>query len=74
VSFAGDGDYIVDEVIYGDTVSDVLQYVDYQPKVLTNALRAQVEAAVRLGKMTLEESSHLMQRYRQALAAYTYLE
>ncbi len=74
VSFAEKGGYIVDEVIYGDTVSDVLQYVDYQPKVLTNNLRAQVEAAVRLELMTLEESRYLMQRYRESLSAYTYLE
>ncbi len=74
VSFADGGGYIVDEVIYGDTIADVLQYVDYQPNVLTNSLRAQVEAAVRTERMTLEESRQLMQRYREALSAYTYLE
>jgi arginine decarboxylase len=79
VSFAGaeaggSGGYIIDEVVYGDTVADVLRYVDYQATVLTNNLRAQVEAAVRNEQMTLEESRYLMQRYREALSAYTYLE
>lgn len=73
VSFA-DGGYRVEEVVYGDTVSDVLEYVDYQPNVLINSLRAQVEEAVRTERMSLEESRQLMQRYREALAAYTYLE
>ena len=74
VSFAEPTGYIIDEVVYGDTIADVLRYVDYQPNVLTNNLRAQVEAAVRRDQMSLEESRQLMQRYREALAAYTYLE
>jgi arginine decarboxylase len=74
VSFSGDGGYIVDEVVEGDTISEVLQYVDYQPNALVNSLRAQVEAALRTEQMSLEESRQLMQRYREALSAYTYLE
>ncbi len=66
--------YIVEEVVYGDSVEDVLRYVDYQPKALINSLRDQVESAVRENRMTLEESRQLMQRYRDGLASYTYLE
>ena len=66
--------YHIDEVVYGDTVEDVLRYVDYQPKELINSLRNKVEQAVRHGHMSLEESRQLMQRYREGLASYTYLE
>lgn len=66
--------YVVDEVVYGDTIEDVLRYVDYQPKELINSLRKQVEVAVEDGHMSLEESRQLMQRYRDGLASYTYLE
>lgn len=66
--------YVVDEVVYGDTIEEVLRYVDYQPKELINSLRKQVEVAVEEGQMSLEESRQLMQRYRDGLASYTYLE
>jgi arginine decarboxylase len=74
VAFASGGGYLIDEVVYGDTVSDVLRYVDYQPNNLINAVRDQIEEALRESRMTLEESRQLMQRYRNALDTYTYLE
>jgi arginine decarboxylase len=74
ISLEGDGNYKVDEVVYGDTVEDVLRYVDYQPKALINNVRNRVEEAVRRERMSLEESRMMMQRYREGLAAYTYLE
>jgi arginine decarboxylase len=75
VDMSADGPgYDIDEVVYGDTIEDVLRYVDYQPKELINSLRKQVEVAVREGQMSLEESRQLMQRYRSGLASYTYLE
>jgi arginine decarboxylase len=66
--------YHIDEVTQGDTVTDVLRYVDYEPSTLINRLRGNIETAVKRGSMSLEESKHLMQRYRDGLASYTYLE
>lgn len=74
VVISGQGYYEVDEVLAGDTVTDVLRYVDYAPEELIRRVRTNVETAVRAGKMTLDESRQLMQRYREGLAAYTYLE
>jgi arginine decarboxylase len=74
VTLSPEGGYLIDEVVYGDTVSDVLRYVDYQANSLINAMRDQIEEAVRDTRMTLEESRQLMQRYRNALDTYTYLE
>jgi arginine decarboxylase len=67
------GGYEIDEVTLGDTVTDVLKYVDYSPSVLINRLRDNVEGALRRGQMTLEESKQLMERYREGLSSYTYL-
>jgi arginine decarboxylase len=66
--------YHIDEVTPGDTVTDVLKYVDYSASMLINRLRGHVEDAVKRGAMTLEESKQLMQRYREGLSSYTYLE
>jgi arginine decarboxylase len=74
VVISGQGYYEVDEVVAGDSVTDVLRYVDYSPEELVKRVRANVETAVRGGKMTLDESRQLMQRYREGLASYTYLE
>jgi arginine decarboxylase len=66
--------YHVDEVVYGDTVEDVLRYVDYQSTALINALRTRIEKALRKERMSLDESRQLMQSYRDGMSSYTYLE
>ena len=73
VVITGQGHYEVDEVVSGDTVTDVLRYVNYSPEELVRRVRSNVETAVRGGKMSLDESRQLMQRYREGLASYTYL-
>ena len=74
VSISGDGSYEIDDVVQGDTVTDVLRYVDYSPALLNKRVRSHIEQAVRGGFMTLAESRQLMARFREGLAAYTYLE
>ena len=68
------GDYEIVEVTQGDNVTDVLRYVDYEPGSLINGIRVSIETALKKGNMTLAESKQLMKRYRDGLAAYTYLE
>jgi len=74
VVLTGPGRYQIDEVTPGDTVTDVLQYVDYTPAVLINRLRGHIEQALDSGCMTLDESKQLMQRCQAVLASSTYLE
>jgi len=73
VSVGDDGAYDVDEVVSGDTVTDVLRYVDYQPEELVRKMRRVIENALREGRISLDDSRQLIQRYRDGLAAYTYL-
>jgi arginine decarboxylase len=74
VTLDGQGGVVLDAVIKGDTVREVLQYVDFDINALVNKLRADVEIAVRDGKMTYEESGRLLKFYEEGLGGYTYLE
>jgi len=66
--------YHVDDVVEGDTVTDVLRYVHYSRKELMAKVRGAAEAAVKARRMTLSESKHLLRMYDDGLAGYTYLE
>ena len=64
----------MDHVIKGDTVREVLAYVQYSAEELTARLRKDVERAVRAEKISLSESKQLLRFYEQGLDGYTYLE
>jgi len=68
------GDVILDAVIKGDTVREVLNYVQFNVDSLVTALRKDVETAVRESRMTYEESGNLLRFYEEGLHGYTYLE
>lgn len=74
ISIDEDGEYTIDEWIKGDTVREVLAYVQYNGDKLTELLRKDVERAVRAGKISLNESKKLIQFYEEGLNGYTYLE
>ena len=61
-------------VIKGDTVREVLAYVQYSAEELTDRLRKDVERAVRQGKISLKESRQFLRFYESGLEGYTYLE
>jgi arginine decarboxylase len=65
---------ILDSVIKGDTVNEVLKYVQFNSEFLVTQLRRDVEAALREGKVTYEESGALLKFYEEGLHGYTYLE
>jgi arginine decarboxylase len=54
-------------------VTEVLSYVQYDRRALTERVRKLIEQALRDGKISLEDSALLRRRYNQALADYTYL-
>jgi arginine decarboxylase len=74
VSLDAEGNYYIDEVVPGDTVAEVLRYVDYEPNDLLRRLRNRVESAVRRGSITLDESRQLIKRFTEGMSGYTYLE
>ena len=68
------GRFIVDEVVEGDTVREVLQYVQFSADELKRAMRKSVERALRDNKLTVDESRVLLKFYENGLEGYTYLE
>src|SRR5205807_1181778 len=74
VSLDDDGEINLDAVIKGDTVREVLQYVQYSADELTSRMRKDVEKAVRVGRISLNESRQLLRFYETGLEGYTYLE
>jgi arginine decarboxylase len=74
ISIDEDGEYTIDEWIKGNSVREVLAYVQYNGDKLTELLRKDVERAVRAGKISLNESKKLIQFYEAGLNGYTYLE
>jgi arginine decarboxylase len=74
VSLDEDGVINLDAVIKGDTVREVLHYVQYSADELVAQMRKDVERAVRAGKISLDESRQLLRFYESGLEGYTYLE
>jgi arginine decarboxylase len=74
VSLDPAGNVVLDAVIKGDTVREVLDYVEFDAETLVRKLRQDVELAVREGRMSFEESGRLLEFYEDGLHGYTYLE
>lgn len=66
--------YTIDQVIDGETVAEVLDYVQYNPKKLVRTLETWVTKSVKEGKISLEEGKEFLSNYRSGLYGYTYLE
>ena len=66
--------YTIDKTIDGETVADVLEYVQYSPKNLVRRLEIWVAKSVKEGKITSEEGKEFISNYRSGLYGYTYLE
>ncbi len=60
--------------ISGDTVADVLSYVEYDPNDMIHQMRQIAEQAVRNGRITPEERREIMAAYETGLRGYTYFE
>ena len=69
-----DGSYHIDQIIDGETVEEVLEYVQYNPKKLVRQIEQWVTKCVKEGKLSLEEGKEFLSNYRSGLYGYTYLE
>src|SRR5687767_151210 len=64
----------VEHIVKGDTVTEVLRYVEFDPEVLMGKLRRDVEMAVHANLMADQQAGRLLKFYEEALQGYTYLE
>lgn len=74
VSLDESGGVVLESVIKGDTVREVLEYVEFDPNLLVRKLRTDVEAAVRDGMLGYQQAGKLLRFYEDGLGGYTYLE
>ena len=66
--------YEIDQIIEGETVSDVLEYVQFNPKKLVRNVEAWVTSSMKAGKISPDEGREFLSNYRSGLYGYTYLE
>lgn len=66
--------YEIDKVIDGETVAEVLDYVQFDPKKLVRNVETWVTSSMKAGKITAEEGREFLSNYRSGLYGYTYLE
>ena len=74
VSLDEQGGARLDALVKGDTVREVLDYVEFDAEVLLGKLRTDVESAVRAGRIDYEGAGNLLRFYEDGLHGYTYLE
>ncbi len=66
-------DWSITEIVKGDSIAEVLSYVQFEPKQLAKQLERECERAVKRMDMSVRESRTLTQFYESGLAGYTYL-
>ncbi|KAA6345496.1 Biosynthetic arginine decarboxylase [termite gut metagenome] len=66
--------YTIEQIIDGETVAEVLDYVQYNPKKLVRTLETWVAKSIKEGKISMEEGKEFLSNYRSGLYGYTYLE
>ena len=74
VSTDAKGEVVLDAVIKGDTVREVLDYVEFDPNQLVQKLRESIEQAVREGRICDQQAGQFLRFYEEGLGGYTYLE
>jgi arginine decarboxylase len=66
--------YKIDQIIDGETIAEVLDYVQYNSKKMVRTVETWVTSSVKAGIITLEEGKEFLSNYRSGLYGYTYLE
>ena len=66
--------YEIDKIIDGETIAEVLDYVQYNHKKLVRTVETWVTSSVKDGVITAEEGREFLSNYRSGLYGYTYLE
>jgi arginine decarboxylase len=65
--------YRVEHVVKGDSMTEVLRYVQYDPEAMLESVRLETERALQQKRITLTQSRLLIRHFENSLAGYTYL-
>ncbi len=69
-----DGGYTINQIIDGETVAEVLDYVQYDSKKMVRSVESWVSTSVKTGIISSEEGKEFLSNYRSGLYGYTYLK
>lgn len=74
VTVNSDGSFDFAREFHGDSIADVLSYVEYEPKHMQEQFRQVAENAVRSGRISVAERQEILRAFRDSLQGYTYFE
>ena len=74
VAINADGSFEFAREFHGDSIADVLSYVEYEPKQLQENFRLVAEKAVRDGRISVAQRSQIVNAFKDSLHGYTYFE
>ncbi len=74
VRINSDGGFEFAKEMHGDTIADVLSYVEYNPKELQVRYRNTAERAVKEGRITTRERQKMLKTFNASMQGYTYYE
>ena len=69
-----DGSFDFVREFHGDSIADVLSYVEYEPKQMLEQFRKVAEKAVRDGRISVRSRQQMLKAFRESLQGYTYFE
>ena len=69
-----EGGYDFVRELEGESVAEVLSYVEYDPKHLVGEIREAAEHAIREGRISTRERYQIMKAFDKGLRGYTYFE
>ena len=74
IDFDGNGGFKLLNEVEGDSISDVLSYVEYDPRDCIDAFKTILEEAVSAGKISIKDRKTMMSIYKESMNGYTYFE
>jgi arginine decarboxylase len=69
-----EGQFHIEKILHGETVADVLEYVQFDPEELMHLMESWVDRSVKEGKLPHSQGQVFLENYRSGLYGYTYLE
>lgn len=67
------GEWKISRIVEGDTIEEVLRYVQYHAEQLLEQLHSRLEESINNGRLTRLESAQIKKQFKEALESYTYL-
>lgn len=73
VELDSEGQWVIKQIVEGDTIEEVLSYAQYNPQQILKQLRTLIEKALKSGRLSNAESAKLQKKFKESLESYTYL-